>query len=166
VAGRDLDITQVHPGIEHGGDKGVAQHVWARPGDRHPGVFCESAEPPGGGVPVHPPAEGIGQDRPARPGADSTVDGPADRWWQRDQDHFAAFAADPQDPVSVLFAEVADVGAGGFEDPQPEQAKHGHQGEVTRVGRLARGGHLTSAKLVRSSAAGVDGFDDLVEFPG
>jgi hypothetical protein len=33
----------------------------------------------------------------------------------------------------VFFAEVGDVGAGGFEDPQPEQAQHGHQREVARV---------------------------------
>ena len=40
----------------------------------------------------------------------------------------------------MLFAEVADVGAGGFEDPQAEQAEHGHQREVVRVRRLAGGG--------------------------
>jgi hypothetical protein len=43
------------------------------------------------------------------------------------------FAAYPQHPVAVFFAEVGDVGAGGFEDPQAEQAKHGHQGEVVRI---------------------------------
>ena len=30
-------------------------------------------------------------------------------------------------------------GPAGFEDPQPEQAEHGHQGEVVAVARLARG---------------------------
>jgi hypothetical protein len=38
-----------------------------------------------------------------------------------------------QDPVAVLFAEVGDVRAGGFEDPQAEQPEHGHQREVIRV---------------------------------
>jgi len=28
--------------------------------------------------------------------------------------------------VAVLFAEITDIGAGVFEDPQAQQAKHGH----------------------------------------
>jgi hypothetical protein len=35
-----------------------------------------------------------------------------------------------QHPVAVFFAEV---GAGGFEDPQAEQPKHGYQREVAEV---------------------------------
>jgi hypothetical protein len=58
---------------------------------------------------------------------------PPYRWRQRDQGNLAAFAAHPQHPVTVLFAQVGDVGAGGFEDPQAEQAEHGHQREITRV---------------------------------
>jgi hypothetical protein len=42
--------------------------------------------------------------------------------------------------VAVLLAEVADVSAGGLEDPQAEQAQHGDQGEVVAVGGLAGGG--------------------------
>ncbi len=38
--------------------------------------------------------------------------------------------------MTVFFAEVGDVGAGRFEDPQPEQAEHGDEGEV----RPVRGG--------------------------
>jgi hypothetical protein len=41
----------------------------------------------------------------------------ADRGWQRDEDGLATLADDAQDAVAVLFAEVADVRAGGFEDP-------------------------------------------------
>src|SRR4051794_7798951 len=33
-------------------------------------------------------------------------------------------------------SEVVDVGAGGLEDPQAQQAEHGDQGEVIVVGRL------------------------------
>jgi hypothetical protein len=36
--------------------------------------------------------------------------------------------------VTVVFAEVVDVRAGSFEDPQAEQAEHGYQREVARVG--------------------------------
>jgi hypothetical protein len=45
------------------------------------------------------------------------VDGPADRWWQRDQDDLGAFAGDAQDAVAVFLAEVGDVGGSGLEDP-------------------------------------------------
>ena len=66
--------------------------------------------------------------------------GPADRWRQRDQDHLGALAAHPQDAVTVFLPEIGDIGAGGFEDPQAQQAEHGHQREVARVGRLPGGG--------------------------
>ena len=69
-------------------------------------------------------------------GAAAAVDGPADRWRQRDQDDLGALAAHPQDPVAVFFAEVGDVRGGSLEDPQAQQPKHGHQREVVRVRRL------------------------------
>jgi hypothetical protein len=34
----------------------------------------------------------------------------------------------------MFFPEVGDVGAGSFEDPQAEQAEHGHQREIAGVG--------------------------------
>jgi hypothetical protein len=111
----------------------MAEHVRVRPGDRDAGGLSEVPQAAGGGVPVHPGAAGVQQDRPAVPVADRPVDGPADRRRQRDQDDLGALAAHPQDPVAVLLAEVGDVGAGGFEDAQAEQSEHGHQGEVVRV---------------------------------
>jgi hypothetical protein len=39
--------------------------------------------------------------------------------------------------VAVFFAKVGDVRAGGLEDPQAEQAEHGHKREVAGIGRLA-----------------------------
>ena len=54
VPGRDLDVTQVDPGVEHGGDEGVAEHVRVHPigGDsRDPG---EGSQPAGGAVPWRP----------------------------------------------------------------------------------------------------------------
>jgi hypothetical protein len=50
------------------------------------------------------------------------------------------FAAYAQHPVSVFFAEVSDIGAGGFEDPQAEQPEHGYQREIERVRRFPGGG--------------------------
>jgi hypothetical protein len=46
---------------------------------------------------------------------------------------FVPLAADSRYPVAVLLAEVADVGSGGLEDPQFQQAEHRHQCEVARV---------------------------------
>jgi hypothetical protein len=78
----------------------------------------------GGGVAVHPRTTAAEQDRAARPARDRVVDGPADRRGERDQDDLAALAAlaaHAQDAVTVFLAQVADVGAGGFEDPLAQQ---------------------------------------------
>ena len=42
--------------------------------------------------------------------------------------------------VAVFLAEVGDVRAGGFEDPQAQQAEHGYQREVAWAGRFPGGG--------------------------
>ncbi|WP_406045590.1 hypothetical protein OG799_14595 [Micromonospora sp. NBC_00898] len=109
---------------------------------RHPdpGAGGQVLEPAGCRVPVHPRSEVVAEDRAVDAVVDRTVHGPGHRGWQRDEDDLAAFAAYPHDAVSVFLAEVADVGAAGVEDPQPEQAEHGDQREVVRVGRSPRGG--------------------------
>ena len=140
VPGRDLDIPQVHASIEHGRYEGMAEHMRVRPGDPHASDLSEPAKAAGSGVAVHPATAAVEQDRPAGAGADRLVDGPADGWRQRDQDDLGAFAAHAQHPVAVFFADVGDIGPGGFEDPQAEQAEHGHQREVTRVRRFPGGG--------------------------
>jgi hypothetical protein len=140
VAGGDLDVAEVDAGIEHGRDEGVAEHVRVRPGHLDPGRLGEVVQAAGGRVPVHPGAAAVEQDRSARAGAGGPVDGPADCGWQRDQDDLGALAAHPQHPVAVLLAEVGDVRAGGLEDPQAQQAEHGHQREVGRVRRFSGGG--------------------------
>jgi hypothetical protein len=90
----------------------------------------ESSQVAGGSVPVYQGFVAVEQDRPARPGSGCPVDGPADGWRQRDQHDLSALAAHAQDPVAVF---VADVGAGGLEDSQAEQAEHGNYGEVSRI---------------------------------
>ena len=140
VAGGDLDVAQVDASVKYGRDECVAQHVRMCPDDLDAGRLGEAVQAAGGRVPVHPGAAAVDQDRPARPRADCPVDRPADRWRQRHQDDLGTFAAHAQHPVAVLLAEVGDVGTGRFEDPQAEQAEHGHQSEVARVLRLAGGG--------------------------
>jgi hypothetical protein len=71
-------------------------------------------------VAIHPGTAAVEQDRAAHTGAGRVVDGPADGWWQRDQDGLGAFPAYPQDAVAVLFAQVGDVRGGGFKDTQAE----------------------------------------------
>jgi hypothetical protein len=105
--------------------------MWPR--DPYARLLGDSPEPPGGGVPVHAGAAAVEQDRAGVPGAGCAIDGPSDRWWQRDQDHLGALAADSQHPVTVFLAKVTDVRTGGFEDPQAQPAEHGHQGEVIPV---------------------------------
>jgi hypothetical protein len=94
----------------------------------------------GGRVAVHPGAAAVGQDRAAGAGTNRLVDGSPYGGRQQDKDNFGAFSAHAQHPVAVLFAEVDDVRAGGFEDPQAEQPEHGHQREVAGIGGLAAGG--------------------------
>jgi hypothetical protein len=83
------------------------------------------AQAAGGGVPVHRGTTTVEQDRPADPVCGGAVDRPADRRGQRDQDDLGAFAAHAQDAVAMFLAQVGDVGAGGFEDPQAQQPEHG-----------------------------------------
>jgi hypothetical protein len=91
-------------------------------------------------VAVHPGAAVVAQDRAVISQAGCPVDGAADGRWQRDLDHLGALAAYAEHPVAVLFTQIADVGAGGFEDPQVEQAEHGHQREVVGVRGFPSGG--------------------------
>lgn len=128
------------PASKHGGDEGVAQHVRVHLWHLDPGGGGQVLEPAGRCVPVHPRFVGVAQDRTGFTALDGTVEGAGHRWWKRDEDDLAALAAHPQDAVAVFFSEVADVGAAGFEDPQPEQARHGDQGEVVGVVRLPCGG--------------------------
>jgi len=80
-------------------------------------------EPARRGVAVHPGADHVAQHRAFRTAVDCSIDRPGHGWWQRNEHDFAAFAADPQDSVAVLLAQVADTRAAGFEDAQPEQAE-------------------------------------------
>jgi hypothetical protein len=77
---------------------------------------------------------------PARADSSSPVDGPPYCGRKRDQDDLGALAAHAQHPVAMFLAEVTDVGASSFEDPQAEQPEYGHQREVVRVRRLPGGG--------------------------
>ena len=66
-----------------------------------------------------------------------------------------------EDPVAVLFAEVGDARAVGLEDPQAQQAEHGHQREVVPVRRFPGRGEqrleLQVGEPERGDSAGTAG---------
>lgn len=134
VPGDDLDIPQAGACVEHGRYERVPEPVRMCPGSLDAGGCGEPAQAAGGRVPVHPGASAVEQDRPMSAVGDGPVNGPADCWRQRNQDDFGAFPAHAQHPVAALLAQVGDVRAGGFEDPQAKKAEHGHQREVARIG--------------------------------
>src|SRR6266508_2997213 len=134
VARGDLHVAEADAGVEHGRHEGVAQHVRVHPRDPYPSGGSQVPEPSRRGMPVHPRAEGVAQDRSVGAAVDGAVDRSGHRWWQRDEHDLAALAAHAQYPVAVLFAQIADAGPARFEDPQPEQAEQRDQGEVSGGG--------------------------------
>jgi len=87
----------------------MAQHVRVRSGGSHTGSAGEAAQAPGGGVAVHPGTAPVEQDRPAGTSAGCPVDGPPDRWRQRDQRDLGAFAAHAQHPVEGLKRRISCI---------------------------------------------------------
>ena len=123
MAGSDLHLLEVDPGVEHRGDEGVPQRVRVHARQRDARLFGEAPQPPGGAVPVHPGAA-TGQENRSRR---SLIHGPL-KWRGRrlgpaNEDDLVALPADLQYPVAVLFAEVLDV-ASGLEDLQAEEFEH------------------------------------------
>src|SRR5665811_1758536 len=86
VAGGDLDVAQVDAGVEHGGDVGVAEHVWVHAWQSDPGVVGQAAKSSGGGVAVQAPAHGVAEQWPVNAVGDGAVYGSGDGRRQRDQD--------------------------------------------------------------------------------
>jgi len=118
----------------------VAQHVRVHPWHPDTGGHGQAHEPAGRCVPVRPCTEGVTQKRASIAVAGCSVDRPGHCRRERNEDDLASLASDPQNPVAVFLAEVADVGAAGFEDPQPEETEQRDQREVVRVGRQPCGG--------------------------
>jgi len=93
---------------------------------------------------------------PVGPVADGPIDGSTHRRRQWGQDNLAALASHGKDPMAVDLVEVADVGAAGFEDPQPEQAEHATRaksntfGEVRAVDSIASNCRFVSPSIGES----------------
>jgi len=149
VAGRPRHVSRRAEPPQTG--DGEITPFWGRFRQPHPGSRGQVAEAAGAGVPVHPGTAPVAQQRPVLAAVDGPVDGPPDRGRQRDEDDLGALADHAQDAVAVLLAEVGDVGGAGLEDPQPEQAERGDQGEVLTVGRLAGGQQRLELQVVSPS---------------
>ena len=117
VAGGDLNVTKVDAGVEHGGDEGVAQHVWVHAGHVEASPFGKALEASGGDVSGHAGAVSAEQDRTGEPVSPGAVEGAADCGWEWGEHNPVAFAVNAENSVAVHFAEAFDVAAGGFEDP-------------------------------------------------
>jgi hypothetical protein len=83
-----------------------------------PGAARDLAGDPPGAVPVQATPVSGEQDRAAAAFAGNMVDRPGGARSERDGDDLAAFAGNRQGPVATLQAQVLDIGAGGFRDPQ------------------------------------------------
>lgn len=103
---------------------------------------------------VHTAAVAIEQDRADVTTGDGTVDSSSHCWRHRNEDDLVACADDPHDAVSVFFAEVADVQAGGLKDPECEQTQQTYQREVVGVGGVACRGQHRLELQVRQSQSG------------
>jgi hypothetical protein len=121
VAGGDLDIPEVDAGVEHGGDEGVPEHVRVHAGQLDTGVLGEPAQSSGSAVPIHARAACGQKHRAGAPLVNGALEGAAHSEWKRNEYDLVALAAYPQHSVAVLLAEVLDVAAGGFEDPEPSR---------------------------------------------
>jgi hypothetical protein len=85
--------------------------------------------------------------------AGSQVDRSGGAGRERYGDDLAALAGDRQGPVSALQAQVLDVGAGGFRDPQPVQREQGDQRMLER--RPEPGGHQQGSQFVAIQGGGM-----------
>ena len=113
--------------------KVVPEHVGVHPGDPHAPGVGQVSETKSGGMAVLPHPSLVAQQWSFGAPGHGPVQSAPDRRRQRHQHDPVALAVHLQDAVSVFLTEVADVGAGSFEDPQAEQPEHGDQREVVRV---------------------------------
>src|SRR6516225_3662526 len=81
------------------------------------------------------------------------VDRPRGTGRQRNSDNLAALARDDKSPMPALDAQVLDVGAGGFGDPQPVECQQRDQ--CVLAWRAQPGGNQQRAQLVAVQAGGV-----------
>ncbi len=94
MAGGDLHVPQADAGVGHGGDEYGAACV-VHPRHAVPGGGCDVLDLAGSGVPVHPGADRVAEDRAVLSPVDGSVDRAAGSGWRRDEHDLAAFAAYP-----------------------------------------------------------------------
>jgi hypothetical protein len=103
VRRRLLHVAERHPGVERGGDEGVAKRVRAHElGDSR--ASRDASDDPAGAVAVEAVAVDPDDDRALAALADCKVDGPGRPWSERDGDNLAALAHDGKGSMSAFEA--------------------------------------------------------------
>ena len=82
MAGGDLNVAEVDPGVKHGGDVGVAEHVRVETRGGDPGRERQMLQAAGSSVPVHAVGTPVEQDWPAVAVPGGAFDGPRDGRWE------------------------------------------------------------------------------------
>jgi hypothetical protein len=136
VAGGLLHIPQRNPGVQRGGDESVAERVGPDTfGDAGPSG--DAAHDPSRRVAVDPTVVGSDEDRSLAAFTDREINGPRRAGRQRDGHDLATLAQDRERAVAALQAEVLDIGADGFGDPQPVEREQADQGVIPGAGQAA-----------------------------
>jgi hypothetical protein len=142
---RLLHVAEWHPGIERGGDEGVAKRVGA---DKLVDTCAARnvSDDPATTVAVESVAVGAEEDRALTALADCKVDGTGRAWGKRDGDNLATFAHDGEGSMSSFEAESLDVRANRLGDPQSIQREQRDQGVLD--GSSESGRHKKGTEFV------------------
>jgi hypothetical protein len=82
---------------------------------------------------IHAGAALIEQDRSRFAAGGGAVDRAGDGRWHRDENNPVTLPDDADHAVAMFLAQVADVQAGRFKDPQPEGTEQADQRKVVAV---------------------------------
>jgi hypothetical protein len=126
--------------------------VWGRDGLADPGTASDLADDTPGAVPVQTPPVRGQEHRAASALADSQVNRPGRPRREPDGDDLAAHAGNGQGAVAAFQAQVLDVGAGSFGDPQPVQGEQGDQRMLCRRAESAATSSAPSSLRSRATA--------------
>jgi hypothetical protein len=111
VRRRLLHVPERHPGVERGGDEGMAKRVWADElGDTC--TPCHPSDDPASTVAIEAVAVGSEEDRSLAPLADCKVDGPGCVRREWDGHDLAPLSQDGKGSMSAFEAKCFDVGTG------------------------------------------------------
>ena len=152
MAGCFLDVAQRDACVERSGDERVSQRVGTH-SLGEPGPASDSSHDPARGVAIESGAVCAAEDGTFAAFTDREIDRPRGAGRQRDGHDLAAFAQDLQRAMAAFQAELFDVGARRFGDPQPIQCQQADERVV--AGAREPGRDEQGADFVAIQARGV-----------